>query len=129
MKHQAVCGTYPKYNTGCRCRDCTRAHAENVRQWNRNNTERVRCINRTKNLKQYGLSVADYERLYVAQDRVCALCQQTCRTGKHLAVDHDHKTGQVRGLLCYSCNVKLGWYETMAAQINDYLLQASGVAA
>ena len=56
---------------------------------------------------------ADYDRLLVKQEGLCAVCRQkeTRRIrGKviRLSVDHDHDTGRVRGLLCGSCNVALG---------------------
>lgn len=38
-----------------------------------------------------------------------------------LSKDHNHETGNFRGLLCYSCNVKLGWYEKLSKEINKYL--------
>jgi len=40
---------------------------------------------------------------------------------KHFAVDHCHQTGEVRGLLCWTCNVGLGWYENNVAAIGEYL--------
>lgn len=38
-----------------------------------------------------------------------------------LSRDHNHETGNFRGALCYSCNVKLGWYESLSKEINEYL--------
>jgi hypothetical protein len=53
--------------------------------------------------KTYGITILDYDKLYVAQDGRCAICGGG--TSKNfLAVDHDHKTGEVRGLLCGNCN-------------------------
>jgi hypothetical protein len=46
--------------------------------------------------------------MLLAQNGVCAACFKTCSIKKNLAVDHDHKTGKVRGLLCQNCNVALG---------------------
>ena len=59
---------------------------------------------REKNLKQrYGITLEQYEQLLVKQEGVCSICHRVPRT-KPLAVDHDHKTGTVRGLLCLWCN-------------------------
>jgi hypothetical protein len=38
-----------------------------------------------------------------------------------LSVDHCHKTGKIRGLLCTKCNTALGWFETNQEQVQDYL--------
>lgn len=57
------------------------------------------------NLKKYGLTVEEYEKLYQQQNGKCAICYQKYEV---LAVDHDHKTGKIRGLLCRKCNMILG---------------------
>lgn len=55
--------------------------------------------------RTYGLAKGDYARLYLAQGGKCAICLKATGTGaKKLAVDHDHKTGEVRGLLNARCN-------------------------
>ena len=56
-----------------------------------------------KRAKQLGIDDAEYERLLEAQGGHCALCPSTPKT-RRLHVDHDHKTGTVRGLLCHRCN-------------------------
>lgn len=56
-------------------------------------------------LKKYGITLEQYEHLYRAQEGRCAVCKRTAETFRHrLSVDHDHKTGEVRGLLCVHCN-------------------------
>lgn len=59
-----------------------------------------------KQLAKYGLSVSDWWFLFDEQDGLCGICQ----VKKRLVVDHDHVTGQVRGLLCNSCNTGLGHF-------------------
>ena len=67
-----------------------------------------------KLMKQYGLTLADYNRMFEEQNGVCAICGQPekilTRTGKirSLAVDHHHDTGKVRRLLCQGCNQGIG---------------------
>ena len=51
----------------------------------------------------YGITLADYRRLLVHQEGVCAVCARPPVT-RALHVDHDHKTKVVRGLLCLDCN-------------------------
>lgn len=57
----------------------------------------------------YGISLIDYQNLMAVQHGKCAICQTSkCRSGKAFAVDHCHKTGKIRSLLCQSCNTVLG---------------------
>lgn len=63
---------------------------------------------RRYSLKKYGLTEKDYQILLDSQNGVCAICKQICQRSKGLSVDHCHKTGKVRGLLCSSCNLALG---------------------
>jgi hypothetical protein len=61
-----------------------------------------------------GLTLDDYNRLLEAQGGVCAICGGKPKT-RRLHVDHDHKSGTVRGLLCFTCNRHvLGKYATPA---------------
>lgn len=54
--------------------------------------------------RTYGITSEDYEQLLAAQAGKCAICALPPRGKLPLNVDHDHKTGLVRGLLCWSCN-------------------------
>jgi len=58
--------------------------------------------------KVYGLQPGQYGKLYIHQDKVCAICRRANGKTRKLSVDHDHKTGLVRGLLCRPCNDILG---------------------
>ena len=60
---------------------------------------------------RYGISLNEYEEKLKEQDYSCAICGSKHTSNermKRLVVDHDHTTGQVRGLLCHSCNVAIG---------------------
>ncbi|WP_280485397.1 endonuclease VII domain-containing protein [Nocardia cyriacigeorgica] len=66
----------------------------------RRSTARARHVERT-----YGITEDEYQRILDAQGGVCFICQRAKGTGRRrLAVDHDHVTGAVRGLLCKPCN-------------------------
>ena len=62
--------------------------------------------------RKFGLTQADYDALYVSQSGCCAICgileAETGGRWKRLCVDHDHKTGGIRGLLCPKCNLAMG---------------------
>ena len=60
--------------------------------------------------KTYGLAPGQYAEMLAAQGGRCAICRRVPRKRK-LAVDHDHRTGRVRALLCYLCNKYLGQWE------------------
>lgn len=64
--------------------------------------------------RNYGITLEDYERMFEDQKGLCLICGnvQAHKSFKHLCIDHNHETGEVRGLLCHNCNTKLGWYET-----------------
>ncbi len=57
--------------------------------------------------KAYGLTPAQVEDMVRAQDRRCAICRVEFEKIKRFVVDHDHKTGKVRGLLCDLCNHRI----------------------
>ncbi len=57
----------------------------------------------------YGLSIEQHERMYLGQEGQCAVCGEAVPYSK-INTDHDHKTGEVRGLLCYKCNLGLGFF-------------------
>lgn len=88
------------------CRRCVKAY---TREWQARNPEQVRVYARTVALKKYGLSRADYDEMLLRQRNECAICGGGTGGGRRaLAVDHDHETGAVRGLLCGRCNTALG---------------------
>lgn len=62
-------------------------------------------------LKRYGLTKEEYETLFDKQKGLCFICKKECSSGQNLSVDHCHKTGKVRGLLCKKCNTALGMLE------------------
>lgn len=60
-------------------------------------------------VKVYGLQPGQYKILYEFQGSRCAICATATGASRRLSVDHDHKTGLVRGLLCRPCNDFLGY--------------------
>ena len=94
---------------------------------------RCRGCNRwRKRERQFGLDRAAFDAKLSAQGGECAVCHRhnppkRSKRYSDWCVDHDHRTGKVRGIVCYRCNVALGYIEhddTMA-QMGDYLRRHS----
>jgi hypothetical protein len=93
-----------------------------VKRWQQENSERVNEYRREYRRRpdrqradrdghlrrKYGITLADYERMFEAQGGVCAICGESRPEDRTLHIDHDHKSGEVRGLLCFRCNNSLG---------------------
>lgn len=63
--------------------------------------------------RKYGVTLEQYDEMFEAQGGVCAICNEPSRmlyngVVKRLCVDHNHKTGKARGLLCHECNAGIG---------------------
>ena len=57
---------------------------------------------------RYGMTLDQFNTMFEKQDRRCALCKSDKSDGKNFVVDHCHKTGKIRGILCSYCNRALG---------------------
>ena len=60
------------------------------------------------------MSLKDYDNMLASQNHACAICYSKSTKRKHqreFHVDHDHKTGEVRAILCGNCNAALGYLE------------------
>ena len=86
---------------------------EKLKQYRQNNPE----IRKNSRLKyEFGITLELYDEMFEKQNGVCDICglpETKVIRGKivSLAVDHDHETGKIRGLLCHSCNVSLGGFK------------------
>ena len=100
-------------------------YKENSKRWRKNNREKTGLYARNARLKAYGVSPEQYSDMLVSQDGVCAICRRP-ESAKYrekiraLAVDHNHESKQVRGLLCSLCNRMIG----MAGENVQVLLNA-----
>lgn len=115
-------------------------HKKYVDAWYLSNQERLkedRMTNRDKYedielRSKYGISLEEKRAMIVAQNNLCAICRKApsgARGNKWLHVDHNHKTGKVRELLCHSCNMGIGSLKedilTLEAAIK-YLVKHNG---
>ena len=88
------------------CKACMKAYGQD-RDAGPYREQRAVVRRRAVLKREYGMTIADYDALLVQQDGRCAICGVQ-PTLKRLAVDHDHATGRIRGLLCDNCNQALG---------------------
>lgn len=87
-------------------------HNARGRRWRKNNPDKVKKITRKVFLRsKYDLTPEQFEEMKKAQGGVCALCKQSPKDKRGLFVDHNHRTGKVRALLCTGCNWAVGMYE------------------
>jgi hypothetical protein len=91
-------------------------YAEQKREW-KSSGRQAAAFRRWYLKKTYGLTVADYEQMLVAQGGGCAICGEVASDGQSLHVDHCHDTGRVRGLLCFNCNAGLGMFDHDGARL------------
>jgi len=122
-----ICNTYIEWLVVC---DCGKQHKATSGNLLEGRVKSCGCLQRRKgmdshsykhglckdpsmireyNLKYYhGINKETYTKLFLEQGAVCDICKKPPKIGKNLLVDHDHKTMNIRGLLCYKCNTGLG---------------------
>jgi hypothetical protein len=142
--------TFKGYNHAKRCVDCrgparrrqqiqyTEANRDHLnarmRDWCARNAESQRAYKYNNHLvRKYGLTRDQYEALLAVQGGGCALCGAEHggirgAIRKVLAVDHDHSTGKIRGLLCSTCNtlVEAAADPAFMARATEYLASPPG---
>lgn len=93
-----------KYNNSEKGKACQRRYRR---------TEKGKALSRRAKLKHYyQLTVSVYNKMFKQQKGCCAICgRHQSELLRRLDIDHDHKTGKIRGLLCTGCNRNLGRFE------------------
>jgi len=91
------------------CRVCNYEHTRDFRT--QNPWVHRRHNRNTHYRSKYGITALEFEARSHAQHDKCAICGTAAKEGKHLHVDHNHKTKKIRGLLCYLCNMGLGYFQ------------------
>lgn len=85
------------------------ARTEATRRWRNKNREKWNAYCRSYRSRKYGLSEKAYFVLLARQEGKCGACNTPFSETPH--IDHDHETGQVRGLLCRGCNTGIGSFK------------------
>lgn len=105
-----------------RCRDYHSRNKQKIlaynRKWYHDNKDKAK---NSRLRRTYNITIDEYDKMVIEQDNKCAICKNKFDIGKYAQVDHDHKTGKVRGLLCTNCNTRLGWYESNYIEMYNYL--------
>ena len=118
--------------------------AKTLKEWRKNNPEKrkaqeLRSRNKPENKRRrkntelkklYGITIEQYERIVLEQNNKCAICNKENIKLNHpthikqasLVVDHNHETGFIRGLLCYTCNLAVG-------NLKDNLINAKSLVS
>jgi hypothetical protein len=96
-----------------RCKSCDDKAS---RKWRESNPDRFKQSTKNRSLKfKYGIDLEEYDNILKSQGGRCGICETTENTSAYgvnnssaFSVDHCHKTGKVRGLLCNQCNRGIG---------------------
>lgn len=117
-----------------KCRDCKNLKSKEYYKKSKVNETIARpegyCPRNNHLKRSYGISVTQYNQLLEQQNHCCAVCgKHESEEKKSLAVDHNHITGEIRGLLCNYCNHRLvGRHRdgNLLRRIADYIEQGTG---
>jgi ribosomal protein L34E len=87
---------------------CKKCHNENMKSKDRSEYNRKFSLN-----KSYGITIEEYNKMFTNQNGCCAICKVHIteinqKRKKHLSIDHNHRNGKIRGLLCDKCNRGIG---------------------
>jgi len=82
-------------------------HQEEIKRYR----EKYKSKYRNRALKnKFGITLEEYDKIFIEQNGCCAICgKHQSEVKRTFAVDHNHKTNNIRGLLCYRCNTFLGY--------------------
>jgi uncharacterized DUF497 family protein len=109
---RVLVGTY----TNGSCKPCKTEYS---------NSESVRLARRDRDyLKKFGITLEDYNKMFFEQEGKCFICNKhQSEEERALAVDHNHRTGKVRHLLCMKCNMVVGILENLelVKKVNSYI--------
>lgn len=118
----------PRTTLSCNCTECATELKvrEDIRRKNREyarahlRTKAHKALTRHHNLRRiHGIGAEDYDAMLAAQGGRCAICRSDDSNGVSASfhVDHCHKTGKLRGLLCQGCNLGIGMFKDSAERL------------
>lgn len=123
------CGSTERYSDGKGdCMQCAKVRREakyrrtkdkvfaETKAWALANPDKKAAISERSRLKKYGMTPQQHQAILEEQKGLCRICKETLG---RVHIDHDHKTGAVRGLLCHKCNVGLGHFRDDPALLRE----------
>lgn len=97
------------------------------KEWRKSHPKQLTANSyKAKLLYRFGITPEQYANLLHEQGGVCAICGEAELDGKKLAIDHDHRTGEIRGLLCSRCNTALGGFRDNPSYLSNAILYLIG---
>ena len=101
-----------------RCKPCTRD-----RNLSQNAQEHKKEYNKARSrLYKTGFTKEEYETKLEEQNYRCAICKSETHNGINWCADHCHSTGTKRGVLCYKCNVGLGYFKDNVESLENAIM-------
>lgn len=101
----ATNSVFKQFRMQKRCRECFNINA-NLQPSRTKEARKAQYV-----AWKFDITLEEYNKKYELQLKGCAICKKPCNTGRELAVDHNHKTNQIRDLLCLKCNLLVGYLE------------------
>lgn len=98
---------------------CKKCNHKRVEIWRKASPDKnIRTKRKYKIKAKYGISIDDYNAMFLEQNGCCIICGlHQSQLPQTLGVDHNHITGEVRGLLCRRCNVGIGFFDDDTARM------------
>lgn len=101
-------GGFSSHCTLC-CRDLSKKYYDPKKNSEKYNDNKD-AVRNDRLKRKFGITLKEYNEKLISQEEKCAICGKVVEdNGKALAVDHNHNTGEVRGLLCNNCNAAVGF--------------------
>lgn len=114
------------------CAYCSDCGANRSRDWRANNRQKSRdSVANAQFVRKYGVTKEQRDAAIAARNNRCDICGQPPKGNRKehltLVLDHDHETGELRGLPCGYCNRMLSWFEKHADAAAAYLANPPGL--
>lgn len=111
---------------------CNACSASRSRDWRANNRQKSRdSVANAQFIRKYGVTKNQRDAAIAARDNRCDICGQKPKGNRKehllLVLDHDHETGELRGLPCGYCNRMLAWFEKYGEAAARYLANPPGL--